>query len=185
MCISNSATTLFSFTYLEHIFIQVHVGIKQDLFSICLLALVYMCLVVCIFFSHYVRHTSNDNPLKSRTPCFVYLLTFLSAIGGFLFGYDTGVIAGAIVLLELDFSLSSVWREAVVSIPMASAAVFSIVSDATNSRFGRKFTILVASGVFAVGAILLAASINPPMLVGGRLILGIGIGTSFLLCMFG
>lgn len=37
---------------------------------------------------------------KPRTPTFIYVLTFLSTIGGFLFGYDTGVVSGAMLLVR-------------------------------------------------------------------------------------
>ena len=46
---------------------------------------------------------------------FVYGLTFLSAIGGFLFGYDTGVVSGAMIIIRQEFDLNSVWQELVVS----------------------------------------------------------------------
>ncbi|KAK0062485.1 proton myo-inositol cotransporter [Biomphalaria pfeifferi] len=40
---------------------------------------------------------------RAKTPAFIYILTFFSALGGFLFGYDTGVISGAMILLRNDF----------------------------------------------------------------------------------
>lgn len=52
---------------------------------------------------------------KVQTPRFIYILTFFAALGGFLFGYDTGVISGAMILLRNSFSLSSVWQELIVS----------------------------------------------------------------------
>ena len=64
---------------------------------------------------------------KVKTPPFVYLLTFFSAIGGFLFGYDTGVISGAMILLRDQFRLNSVWQEMVVSVTIGAAAVFALV----------------------------------------------------------
>lgn len=107
---------------------------------------------------------------------FVLLLTLLSALGGFLFGYDTGVVAAALLLLKEPFGLSSVWQEAFVSVTMAFAAVFSIVSGFMNDRLGRKPTILLASAVFTVGALLLATATKQWMLIAGRSILGVAIG---------
>lgn len=113
---------------------------------------------------------------SKKTPCFVYMLTFLSAIGGFLFGYDTGVVAGALLLLKESFSLSSVWQEAFISVTMGFAAFFAIVGGYLNDITGRKPTIILASIVFTAGAVLLALSNQRWMLVTGRCILGIGIG---------
>lgn len=52
---------------------------------------------------------------KVNTPRFIYVLTFFAALGGFLFGYDTGVVSGAMILLRNSMSLSSVWQELIVS----------------------------------------------------------------------
>ena len=124
--------------------------------------------------------SSDEHPdqseVKRDTTAFVYLLTFLSAIGGFLFGYDTGIISGAIVLLREYFLLTYEWEELIVSATMAAAAVFSVLSSFTNDRFGRKPTILTASIVFTVGALLLAGAPDRFVLLVGRFILGIGIG---------
>jgi len=128
--------------------------------------------------------SSDEHPdtpaMKHDAAAFVYVLTFFSAIGGFLFGYDTGIISGAIVLVHMNFFLSDEWQEGIVAAPMAAAAVFSVLSGFTNDKFGRKPTILVASIVFTGGALLLAASQDRYMLIAGRLILGIGIGMCLL-----
>jgi hypothetical protein len=47
---------------------------------------------------------------------FIYQLTALTAISGFLFGYDTGIISGAIIYIKDEMSLSTLWQEVVVSI---------------------------------------------------------------------
>ena len=114
---------------------------------------------------------------EEKVTCFVYVLTGLAAIGGFLFGYDTGVVSGAMLLLAKEFSLSSLWVELVVSITIAAAAVFSFLGGFVNQRWGRKPTILLASFVFTIGAVILGAAKNREMLLIGRFILGIGIGT--------
>ena len=66
---------------------------------------------------------------KQQTPRFVYVLTFFSAIGGFLFGYDTGVISGAMILLRDEFVLDLVWQEMVVSVTIAAAAFFALIGN--------------------------------------------------------
>jgi SP family myo-inositol transporter-like MFS transporter 13 len=126
--------------------------------------------------THPTSSATARSPHKLATPTFVYVSTFLSAISGFLFGYDTGVVSGALILMRINFSLSPLWQEVIVSITMAAAAVFSLISGVANDWFGRKPTIVVASAVFTVGAILLGASQDRYMLLIGRLILGIGIG---------
>ena len=59
---------------------------------------------------------------------------------------------------------------------MGAAAIFAIVGGQINDRFGRKPSTLIASAIFALGAILLAVSQSSVMLLIGRFILGIGIG---------
>ncbi|KAI0234397.1 Proton myo-inositol cotransporter [Lamellibrachia satsuma] len=120
--------------------------------------------------------SETERQLKEATPCFLYLLTLLSAIGGFLFGYDTGVVSGAMILLRDDFDLTPLLQEVFVSITIASAAVFALIGGWVNNEVGRKPTILLGSVVFAIGALLLAAAVNIAMLLCGRCILGIGIG---------
>ena len=62
------------------------------------------------FIGGSVTAVSPPNPLLIR------LLTFLSCIGGFLFGYDTGVVSGAMVLVSKHFSLTPSWHSAIVSV---------------------------------------------------------------------
>ena len=117
---------------------------------------------------------------KPTTPRFVYILTTFSAIGGFLFGYDTGVIAGAMILLRDTFLLSYVWQELVVSVTIAAAAIFALVGGSLNDSVGRKPVILVASLIFTVGALCLACATDRFMLLFGRFLVGVGIGKSTL-----
>ncbi|XP_064606088.1 proton myo-inositol cotransporter-like [Liolophura sinensis] len=117
----------------------------------------------------------NLQPRK-ETPWFVYGLTFLSALGGFLFGYDTGVVSGAMILLRNTFVLSSVWQELIVSVTIAAAAVFAAVGGSMNDRLGRRPVIMLASIVFTVGAVCMGAAQDKYILLAGRIVVGAGIG---------
>ncbi|KAH3816091.1 proton myo-inositol cotransporter-like [Dreissena polymorpha] len=111
-----------------------------------------------------------------KTPCFIYVLSFFSAIGGFLFGYDTGVVSGAMLLLKDEFHLTSLEEEVIVSVTIGFAFLFALLGGWLNDRYGRKLTTVMASFVFTIGAGVLAGAYALWMLIVGRAILGMGIG---------
>lgn len=66
--------------------------------------------------------TVNDN----ATFRVVFAYASLAAIGGFLFGYDTGVVSGAMLLLKDEFHLDNVQQELVVSVTVAGAILVGV-----------------------------------------------------------
>ncbi|CAB1317019.1 unnamed protein product [Coregonus sp. 'balchen'] len=110
------------------------------------------------------------------TPAFVYVLAAFSALGGFLFGYDTGVISGAMLLLKREMNLSALWQEVLISSTVAAAALSALAGGFLNGVFGRRVCILLASCIFAAGGIVLSAAPNKEVLLVGRLIVGLGLG---------
>jgi len=108
----------------------------------------------------------------------IYTLTALSCIGGFLFGYDTGVISGAMVQIADKFELSDWQQELVVSITVAGALVAAVFSGPTSDYFGRRPVILISSVVFAVGSLLMAFAESYDILLVGRFIVGLGVGAA-------
>lgn len=122
------------------------------------------------------RKAAKQTSQKPKFSCFLLTLSFFAAIGGFLFGYDTGVVSGAMLLLKTSFDLSSFTEEVIVSVTIGTAAIFALVSGILNEYLGRKLTIIIGSMVFTAGAVVLALAQNTAMLIAGRAILGIGIG---------
>ncbi|CAB1347365.1 unnamed protein product, partial [Coregonus sp. 'balchen'] len=110
------------------------------------------------------------------TPAFVYVLAAFSALGGFLFGYDTGVISGAMLLLKREMNLSALWQEVLISSTVAAAALSALAGGFLNGVFGRRVCILLASFIFTAGGIVLSAAPNKEVLLVGRLIVGLGLG---------
>ena len=98
------------------------------------------------------------------------------ALGGFLFGYDTGVISGALSFITTDFHLSSFTSGLVVSAILVGAMVGALSSGRIADRFGRRPAIIAAAGVFAIGAIFAAVAPSAPALVVARFVLGLGVG---------
>jgi sugar porter (SP) family MFS transporter len=98
------------------------------------------------------------------------------ALGGFLFGYDTGVISGALSFITTDFHLSSFTSGLVVSAILVGAMVGSLSSGRIADRFGRRTAIIVAAAVFTLGAIFAAVAPSAPALVAARVVLGLGVG---------
>jgi len=119
---------------------------------------------------------TNSSSFKNNSKMFVYLLTFFTAIGGFLFGYDTGVISGAMIMLKDEFYLSTLWQEMVISVTVFFAALFSLIGGVLNSYFGRKGSMLIASLIFVSGSLILSLTKTKEVLLTGRAIVGAGIG---------
>lgn len=106
----------------------------------------------------------------------IYLMSILSAMGGFLFGYDTGIVSGAMVFVKDYFKLNSWWQELVVSITILGAWILSIFAGSLSERYGRKVIILCASVIFTIGSIVMGFAWSRHVLLIGRLVVGLAIG---------
>lgn len=108
------------------------------------------------------------------------MLTGVAAIGGFLFGYDTGVISGAMLPIQRAFSLRPGQEELVVSSTVLAAFAASLVGGSITSSFGRRKAALSAAAVFTIGSTLLGVAWDYSALISGRIIVGIAIGVASL-----
>jgi sugar porter (SP) family MFS transporter len=104
-----------------------------------------------------------------------------AALGGVLFGYDTGVISGALLFLRTAFHLSPLMLGVVTSIALGGAAVGAAFAGRLADRFGRRPILLVTSVIFVVGATVSALAPDLAVLLGGRLLVGVGIGGASML----
>ncbi|KAL5977446.1 Fibroblast growth factor 3 [Asimina triloba] len=131
---------------------------------------------------------------------YILRLAFSAGIGGLLFGYDTGVISGALLYIRDDFkavdkntvlqltyesqrgsnehvdTLIDCVQESIVSMAVAGAIIGAAFGGWMNDKFGRRIAILLADFLFFVGAVIMAASLNPGMLLSGRIFVGLGVG---------
>src|ERR1700691_1445571 len=113
---------------------------------------------------------------QAESTGFVYIAAAIAALGGLLFGYDTGVISGALIFIQKSFALTTFHQELVVSVVLVGAAVGSLGGGNLADHIGRKTNLLITSIIFILGAIICAAAGSEVTLIFGRTIVGLGIG---------
>ncbi len=107
---------------------------------------------------------------------FVYIAALFAALGGLLFGYDTGVISGALIFIKREFGLTTAAEEIVVSSVLLGATIGAIFGGKAADLFGRRRVLLVTAAIFGVGAVASAAAPSPTILIVSRVVLGLAIG---------
>jgi major inositol transporter-like SP family MFS transporter len=104
------------------------------------------------------------------------LIAVIATFGGLLFGYDTGVINGALEPMKDDLGLTSSTEGFVVSILIFGAAFGALVGGRLSDKYGRRHNILMLAGIFALGTIGCVLSPNWEVLSVFRFILGLAVG---------
>ncbi len=108
----------------------------------------------------------------------VIVIAAIASTGGLLFGFDTGVISGALPFLKQSWNLTSNQQEWITTAALIGAVAGAFSSGRLTDIFGRKKVIMVTAIIFALGAILTGGATSPAMLAGARIVLGIAIGVS-------
>ena len=103
----------------------------------------------------------------------------ITALGGLLFGYDTGVVSGALLFLHTSFgNVSSFDKELVTGLLLVGAAVGAFASGRLSDRIGRRPVILITASVFVIG--VLGAAFSPELwvLIAMRFVIGLAVGSA-------
>jgi len=111
-----------------------------------------------------------------RGPRFVFIAALFAALGGLLFGYDTGVISGALIFIKREFGLTTAAEEIVVSGVLLGATIGAIIGGKAADFFGRRRVLLVTAAIFGIGALTSAIAPSPAILIVSRVVLGLAIG---------
>ncbi|OIW19781.1 hypothetical protein TanjilG_27320 [Lupinus angustifolius] len=110
---------------------------------------------------------------------YIMRLALSAGLGGLLFGYDTGVISGALLYIREDFEQvdNKTWlQETIVSMAVAGAIFGAGIGGWMNDKVGRKKSILLADVLFFIGAIVMAIAPAPWVIIIGRVLVGLGVG---------
>jgi sugar porter (SP) family MFS transporter len=115
-----------------------------------------------------------EHKLSGRTH--TWMAAAVAAMGGVLFGYDTGMISGAQLFIEEDFGISSSEIGLVVSAVTLGALLGALFSSWLTTKLSRRAIVKLAAVVFVVGAVLAAVAPGVEVLIAARLIIGLAVG---------
>ncbi|MDF2940043.1 MAG: sugar transporter [Gammaproteobacteria bacterium] len=103
-------------------------------------------------------------------------LILIAAIGGILYGYDIGIIAGALLFIERDIAMSPQQMSFLVAAVLGGGAFATLVTGPLSDWLGRRFMLLSSSIIFLIGVFSVAFAHSYTVLLLGRITQGIGVG---------
>jgi len=106
----------------------------------------------------------------------IVVVALVSAISGLLYGYDTGIISGALLQITDEFGIGDGLQQVIAASILLGAVIGALTCSYLSERRGRKGTLVLIAIVFVVGAIWSALAPNPLLLSLGRLVLGFAVG---------
>jgi len=109
---------------------------------------------------------------------FLVRIALIAAIGGFLFGFDTGVISGAQLFITRDFRLGTTEQSWLVGALLVGAVAGAAASGWLSDRLGRRPTKIIAGSVYVVGALAGALAPGSIWFIVSRFVLGLAVGTA-------
>jgi sugar porter (SP) family MFS transporter len=122
--------------------------------------------------------TSEHHTFPTEPSNYYWFIAFIAAFAGVLFGYDTGVISGAILFISHEFNLSPQLNGLVVSAVLIGAFLGAVFSGRLADHFGRKRLLVLDAIIFIIGTILTSVATSIFTIIIGRIIVGIAIGVS-------
>lgn len=111
-----------------------------------------------------------------NTDKYVKLVALIAALGGLLFGYDTGVMSGALLFISPDFSMTAHQEGWVTSMLLVGAAVGALVAGRAADAWGRRTTLLIGGAIFIIGSLWCALAGSIFALGAARTFLGVAVG---------
>ncbi|XP_043542302.1 solute carrier family 2, facilitated glucose transporter member 12 isoform X6 [Chiloscyllium plagiosum] len=125
---------------------------------------------------NHFQYSILNQPTTKKGPIGLLLIvaSIVASGSGLIFGYELADISGALLQLSTEFHLTCAKQEIIVSAIIMGGIVGSLSSGYIIDRWERRMGIIVTSCCYILGAVILSASTSYAMLMGGRIIVGIG-----------
>ena len=120
-----------------------------------------------------IKHSFNTG--------YIIGISFISALGGYLFGFDFAVISGALPFLQKQFELNAYWEGFATGSLALGAIIGCIIAGRVSDKFGRKPGLLVSAAIFAISSLAMAFSPSRDLFIASRFCAGIGVGMASML----
>ncbi|MGZ3756758.1 MAG: sugar porter family MFS transporter [Mucilaginibacter sp.] len=112
---------------------------------------------------------------------YILAISFISALGGYLFGFDFAVISGALPFLKVAFQLSSWWEGFLTGSLALGCIVGCLVAGKIADKYGRKPGLIASAMIFAISSLGMAFSLHLWQFITMRFCAGIGVGMASML----
>jgi SP family xylose:H+ symportor-like MFS transporter len=117
----------------------------------------------------------------SHNSKYILGISFISALGGYLFGFDFAVISGALPFLRQTFNLTPISEGFLTGSLALGCIAGCLIAGKLSERFGRKPGLIVSALIFAVSSLGMALSSSLPFFLFMRFAAGIGVGMASML----
>lgn len=112
---------------------------------------------------------------------YILMISFISALGGYLFGFDFAVISGALPFLKEQFNLNAYWEGFTTGSLAIGCIAGCIVAGKAAESYGRKPALMLAAIIFTVSSLAMAFSNGLSFFIVSRFAAGIGVGMASML----
>ncbi|CAL0314440.1 unnamed protein product [Lupinus luteus] len=126
-------------------------------------------------------HMTEQGGDDERFNKYAFGCVVVASMVNIIFGYDTGVMSGAMLFIKEDLGISDTEQEVLAGIINICALVGSLAAGRTSDYIGRRYTIFIASILFMLGSVFMGYGPNFPILLLGRCVAGLGVGFALMI----
>lgn len=112
---------------------------------------------------------------------FLISISLVSAMGGYLFGFDFAVITGGLPFLREQFGLNEYWEGFTTGSLALGCIVGCLIAGSLSDKYGRKPGLMTAAAIFFLSSLAMAFSPDLSFFIASRFVAGIGVGMASML----